>query len=94
MPPVAKPKPSLQELIDNGFLEPIKRGRPCVYNTDEERRAAHKAQQRDCMKRHSARLKEARTRMIEAEWDGHVIPGCVAPDVTPVDAFGYFFVCL
>lgn len=37
------------------------------------------------MKRHSARLKEARTRMIEAEWDGTVIP---APEVVRVDACG------
>jgi hypothetical protein len=85
MPPVAKPKLSLKELIENGFLEPIKRGRPCVYKTDEERQAAHKAQQRECMKRHNIRLKEARTRMIEAEWDGTVIH---APEVVRVDACG------
>lgn len=78
MPSIAKPKVSMQELIDNGFLEPIKRGRPCVYKTDEERQAAHKAQQRECMKRHSARLKEARARMIES-----VIP---APGIVCVDS--------
>ena len=88
MPAQKKQKVCLQELIDTGFLEPVKRGRPCVYKTDEERRAAHKAQQRECMKRHLARIKEARKRMIEAEWDGTLIPGCIATDVTPVDACG------
>ncbi len=79
MPAVAKPKPSLQELIDNGFLEPVKRGRPAVYTNDEERRAAHKVQQKECMKRHLARIKEARARMLE---------GLNMSDVVPVSSCG------
>ena len=78
MPAVAKPKPTLQELIDNGFLEPVKRGRPAVYANDEERRAAHKVQQKECMKRHLARVKEARARMLEN----------MASDVVPVNSCG------
>ena len=57
---------SFQELVEKGFLEPVKRGRPSVYSTDEERHTAHKAQQKECMKRHAARVKQARILMFEA----------------------------
>lgn len=48
------------ELVSKGFLKPSKRGRPCLYETDEERLAVKRAQQKECMRRHNARVKEAR----------------------------------
>jgi hypothetical protein len=64
MPPVAKPKPSVEVLHATGFLKPVKKGRPPIYETDEERRLAHKAQQKECTKRHAARVREARAQML------------------------------
>ena len=48
------------ELVSKGFLQPSKHGRPSLYETDEERLAAKQAQQKECMKRHYAKIKEAR----------------------------------
>ena len=53
---------SFQELVEKGFLEPVKRGRPSLYSTDE----AHRAQQKQCIKRHAARVKDARLRLAES----------------------------
>jgi hypothetical protein len=58
---------SIRELVEKGFLQPLKRGRPPLYATEEERREAHKAQQRECVKRHTARIKEARRAMNAVE---------------------------
>ena len=66
MPSAKTQGASLQELVEKGFLQPLKRGRPLLYETDEERRAVHRAQQRDCVRRHAERVKEARKRMQEA----------------------------
>ena len=55
-----------KDLVEKGFLTPAKRGRPCLYSTDEERRTVRQAQQRVCMKRHNERLKEAKQRMLAA----------------------------
>ena len=63
---------SLQNLIEKGFLEPVKRGRPTLYATDEERHAVHRAQQKACVKRHAERVQDARKRMIEAQNSGEV----------------------
>ena len=57
---------SLRELVEKGIIEPVKRGRPCLYATEAERREAHKAQQRECVKRHAARVKEARRTLMES----------------------------
>ena len=57
---------SFQELVEKGFLEPVKRGRPSLYSTDEERHEAHRAQQKQCIKRHAARVKDARLRLAES----------------------------
>jgi superfamily II DNA or RNA helicase len=54
-----------EELIEKGFLQPVKRGRPSIYATDEERKAAKKVQQKECVKRHAARVKEA-NRLLKA----------------------------
>ena len=55
------------ELVELGFLQPAKRGRPPIYATEEERKAAFRAQQRVCMKKHAERVKEAKRCMLEAQ---------------------------
>ena len=53
-----------RELVEKGFLQPVKRGRPSIYATEEERKAAFRAQQKVCMKRHAERVKEAKRCML------------------------------
>ena len=60
---------SLQELVEKGFLKPLKRGRPSLYATDEERLAVHKTQQQACVRRRVERVKQAFQRMHEAATD-------------------------
>jgi hypothetical protein len=55
-----KRKRSLQTLIDAGVLHPLKRGRPPIYENDEERLAVLKSQKARCNKRHADRVKDAR----------------------------------
>jgi hypothetical protein len=50
-------------LIEQGYLQPSKRGRPRVYPTDEEQAAAKRAQQKVCAKRHAERVRAARMLM-------------------------------
>jgi hypothetical protein len=50
---------SVSELVEKGFLQPMKRGRPPIYSNAEEKREAYRAQQRICVKRHAERVKEA-----------------------------------
>ena len=57
---------TVKELIDKGFLQPTKRGRPSLYSSDEERKEVHRSQQRACVKRHAERVKEARQLMTDA----------------------------
>ena len=73
MPSVTKHSVSLQELVEKGFLQPVKRGRPPLYATDEERRAVHRAQQRACVRRHAQRVKEALRMMQEATDEPQVL---------------------
>ena len=73
MPSVTKHSVSLQELVEKGFLQPVKRGRPPLYATDEERRAVHRAQQRACVRRHAQRVKEALRMMQEASHEPQVV---------------------
>ena len=73
MPSVTKHSVSLQELVEKGFLQPVKRGRPPLYATDEERRAVHRAQQRACVRRHAQRVKEAMRIMQEASDEPQVL---------------------
>ena len=54
-------KENLQTLIEAGLLIPVKRGRPCLYQTDEERLAALKQQKKVCSLRYAERAKAART---------------------------------
>ena len=54
-------KENLQTLIDVGLLIPVKRGRPCLYQTDEKRLAALKQQKKVCSLRYAERVKAART---------------------------------
>ena len=63
----AKRGASTRELVEMGFLQPAKRGRPPIYATEEERKAAFRAQQRVCMKKHAERVKEAKRCMLEAQ---------------------------
>jgi hypothetical protein len=46
-------------LEQRGLLAPAKRGRPRIYTTDEERKAALKEQQRCCRQRCNKRIKDA-----------------------------------
>jgi len=46
-------------LEQRGLLVPAKRGRPSIYTTDEEQRAALKEQQRCCRQRYNKRIKDA-----------------------------------
>lgn len=55
-----------EELIERGFLQPVKRGRPTLYASEEARKEAKKAQQKECVKRHAARVKEANRLLKEA----------------------------
>ena len=57
---------SVSELVEKGFLQPIKRGRPPIYGSAEEKREAYRAQQRICVKRHADRVKEAQLLMKQA----------------------------
>jgi hypothetical protein len=52
-------------LVEKGFLQPLKRGRPRLYPTAEEQAAAKREQQKVCSKRHTERVKAARTLMRE-----------------------------
>lgn len=73
MPSVKKHSVSLQELVEKGFLQPAKRGRPSLYATDEERRAVHRAQQRECVRKHALRVKEALRLMQESSEDAQAV---------------------
>jgi len=55
-----------EELIEKGFLQPVKKGRPTLYATDEERKQVKKAQQKECVKRHAARVREANRLLKES----------------------------
>ena len=61
------PRYTLSELAQKGVAQPAKLGRPRLYETDEERLAAKKAQQRACVVRHAARVKEAMKLLKEQE---------------------------
>ena len=54
-------KENLQILIETGLLQPVKRGRPCLYQNDEDRQAALKQQKKICSLRYAERVKSART---------------------------------
>ena len=58
---------SVSELVEKGFLQPIKRGRPPIYGSAEEKREAYRAQQRICVKRHAERVKEALLLMKQSQ---------------------------
>jgi hypothetical protein len=57
---------SVSELVEKGFLQPLKRGRPPIYSNAEEKREAYRAQQRICVKRHAERVKEAQLLMKQS----------------------------
>ena len=57
---------SVSELVEKGFLQPMKRGRPPIYSNAEEKREAYRAQQRICVKRHADRVKEAQLLMKQS----------------------------
>lgn len=63
------PSATVQELIERGFLQPPKRGRPRLYATPEESYAVKRAQQKECVKRHAARVKEARELLNASEFE-------------------------
>ena len=60
-----KRKQSLQTLLDAGVLQYLKRGRPPLYENDEERFAALKNQKAACNKRRLERVKVARALLKE-----------------------------
>ena len=61
------PRYTLSELAQKGVAQPAKLGRPRLYATDEERLAVKKAQQRACVLRHAARVKEAMALLRQQE---------------------------
>ena len=63
MTQTSRPNRTLRGLVEKGYVQPVKLGRPPIYATDEERKEAHRVQQRACVKRHAARVKEALARM-------------------------------
>ena len=59
-------KESLQTLMDAGLLQPVKRGRPPIYENDEDRLAALKKQKKVCSQRYGERIKAARALLRES----------------------------
>jgi hypothetical protein len=59
-------KESLQTLMDAGLLQPLKRGRPAIYETDEERIATLRQQKKVCSQRYGERVKLARALLKES----------------------------
>ena len=59
-------KESLQTLMDAGLLQPVKRGRPPIYENDDDRLAALKKQKKDCSQRYGERIKNARALLKES----------------------------
>ena len=57
---------SVSVLVEKGFLQPMKRGRPPIYGSAEEKREAYRAQQRICVKRQADRVKEAQLLMKQS----------------------------
>ncbi len=53
-------KESLQSLVDAGYLQPLKRGRPAIYQNGDERRAALKLHNNICSQRYGERVRAAR----------------------------------
>ena len=58
-------KETLQTLLDAGLLQPTKRGRPSIYENDEERLDALRRQKKVCSQRYAERVKAARTLLKE-----------------------------
>jgi hypothetical protein len=58
-------KETLQTLMSAGLLQPVKRGRPQIYENDEERLAALKLQKQVCSHRYTERVKAARMLLKE-----------------------------
>ena len=58
-------KETLQTLMDAGLLQPSKRGRPPIYENDEERLDALRRQKKVCSQRYAERVKAARTLLKE-----------------------------
>ena len=52
--------------MDAGLLQPLKRGRPPLYETDTERAAALKRQKQMCDQSRKERVKNARALLKEA----------------------------
>ena len=49
----------VKKLFDEGFMSKIKRGRPPIYQSDEDRTAALRAQRKACSQRYAERLRAA-----------------------------------
>jgi len=56
----------VKRLIEGGYMELPKRGRPPIYTTDDERKQALMAQKRLCCKTYRDRLRDANLKMIAA----------------------------
>ena len=53
-------------MMDAGLLQPVKRGRPPIYENDEDRLAALKKQKKVCSQRYGERIKAARALLKES----------------------------
>ncbi len=49
----------VKKLFDEGFMSKSKRGRPPIYQSDEDRTAALRAQRKACSQRYAERLRAA-----------------------------------
>ena len=58
---------NLQSLFDAGLMQPVKRGRPPLYTTNEERILILKKQKKECNQRYLARLREAKNQLVFSE---------------------------
>ena len=59
-------KETLQTLLDAGLLQPTKRGRPSMYENDEERLDALRRQKKVCSQRYAERVKAAQVLLKES----------------------------
>ena len=65
----------VKKLFDEGFMSKSKRGRPSIYQTDEDRMAALRAQRKACSLRYTERLRAAMNLLkVSAEQERSSIP--------------------
>ena len=56
---------SMQVLVDTGLLIPLERGRPRIYQSEEERMIALRQQKKICNQKYAERLRHAKQQLKE-----------------------------